>query len=81
MIHLCPASLNPGNCASIVFDAENTKSNSVTIGKRDIINGVTTEQNITQLYNTRPKGLLDLLDMYIIQFYLTLYVENFINRT
>ena len=81
MLHLFPASLNLGTCASIGFNAENNKSNSVTIGARVLITGVTTAQNITQLYTTRPKCLLDFLDVYIILFYLTFYVEKLVNCT
>ena len=81
MIHFFPASLNIGTCASIGFNSENPKSSSVNIGTIVLITGVTTAQNITQLYTTRPKVLLYLRDLYIIQFYRTLYVEKFVNWT
>ena len=73
---LVPASINIGTCAPIGFYAENIKRNSVTIGTRVLITAVTTVQNITQLYTMIPKYLLNLRDVYIIQFYLTLYVEK-----
>ena len=76
ILHLCPANLNIGTFASIGFDAENPKSNSVTIGTRVIITGVVIAQNIPQLHTTRPRGLLDLRDVYITQSYLKLYVEK-----
>ena len=79
-IHLCPASLNLGTCASIVFDAENPKSNSGTIGTRVLITGIITAQNITQLYTMIPRVILDLLFVYIILICLKLNVENFINQ-
>ena len=60
-----PASLNLGICASIGTDADNPKSSSVTIGTRVLITVVITAQSITQLYNTRTRGLLDLRDVYI----------------
>ena len=81
ILHLCPASQNIGTCASIGFDAENPKSNLVTIGTRFLITGLVTAQKINQLYTTRPRGLLYLRDVYIILNCLKLYDEKFINRT
>ena len=81
ILHLCPVSLNLGTCASIGFDADNLKVNSVTIGTRVLITGVITAQNTTQLYTTIPRGLLYLRDVYIIQRCLKSYVEKSINRT